>query len=781
MSWLKDMWGLMAGSPVSLALADTRTTRQPVEASHHPSWSGMRSVGSTARTVGLTPQRLAAYLRQAEDGDPQAQAELLRDIEGRDTRLMSVLGTRKRALAGLPYRIVPPSERRTDARISQYVEDVFAEIPAFRTSLIHMMDAVSKGYSGLEIDWRQGGGLTTINGLLHRPAHWFRPTAERPDVWGIVNDSGNAEALEPNAWVWHEMTALSGSTAAGGALGRALAWVFLFRSYTLKDWLIFAETYGAPLRVGRYRPGTSETDRRVLYQALQHLGVDAAAIIPEGCSIEFPAAQNKGASVDVYRSLVEWGAAEYAVAVLGQTLTTSEGQHGTQALGSVHADVRQDLLESDAEQVSETITAQLVRPLVQFQFGPQRRYPKFRLVAEPAEDLAARAKLYVDLAKIGVRFDKGHVHETFGVPEPDAGAETYGTPQEPDTDTDAKGDDQVAASDHIHGPECGLALADPTDALGADVVAVVRRALNHGGYGAWEDVLEHLRRHVQQASSLGDISARLVAALRQLDLDHLASEVAAATLTGELVGRAQVELGDVALGEWPKVNPLKAEKWWRQKVPMTSAAFRALGEEHTARAFSIAGFTSLQAVEAIADLQRAVIEEGMTIADFEDRFDSTLSAHEMEGRAPHRVQLVFRNNTNSAYHGGRWAQQSSPRQAKRRPYLLYDAMFNARPTHAAMDRKVYPVGHPIWQTWYPLNGHNCRCRVRALTAAEVAQMGLTISDALPRIRQTLADGRVVSEPAVPDHGWRRNPGMEPHEFDFSGFPFEWRDALGVAA
>lgn len=791
MTWWRDL--LAVGGPVRLDLPVSAATSvaatdatmlaksRPAAASHHPRWGGVRTLGSTRRTHGLTPQRLAGYLRAAEDGDPLAQAEMLTEIEGRDTRLLSVLSTRKRALAGLPWRVVPSSDRRTDVRIARYVHDVINEIPQLRTAIIDMMDAVAKGYSGLEIDWRQGGGATTIAGLVHRPAQWFRPSRERPDQWVILTDSGGEEPLQPGAWVWNEMRALSGSTVAGGALGRALAWVFLFRSMSLKDWLIFSETYGAPLRVGRYRPGTSETDQAVLFQALRHLGVDTAAMLPSGCDIEFPEVKGRTSSVDVYKGLVEWGASEYAVAVLGQTLTTSEGQHGTQALGSVHADVRQDLLESDAAQVSETLTRCLVWPLVTYQFGPQARFPKFQLIAEPPEDLAARADLYAKLSKLGVRFAVDHVHEAFGVPRPAEGEETYGAAQQTALPGGSERASDGARSD-LTDAGCGHhhALTDgEPDALEADVRRAVQQALDEGGFAGWERVVEHLRAHVMRATAPGEVSQRLLAALRELDLTDLAREVADATITGELLGRLQVAQDDRPVGDWPKVPPRQAMDWWRAKVPMLPSAFRALDAEHRARGFTVARFTCLQAVAAIAQLQAETLADGLTMAQFEDRFDDALGRYGMASSSPWHVQLVFRNNVHTAYHGGRWHQQRRPESRARRPYLLYDALDGARQTHAEMDGRVYLVDDPIWGVWYPLNGHNCRCRVRALTAAEVAQLGLVVSTGLPRFRHQRADGRVVVEPLLPDAGFQRNPAMEPHEFDFGRFPEEWRDALGT--
>ena len=49
-------------------------------------------------------------------------------------------------------------------------------------------------------------------------------------------------------------------------------------------------------------------------------------------------------------------------AVLGQTLTSGEGQHGTQALGNVHEEVRQDLKKGGRACGLENVFADAAHP-----------------------------------------------------------------------------------------------------------------------------------------------------------------------------------------------------------------------------------------------------------------------------------------------------------------------------------------------------------------------------------------------------------------------------------
>jgi hypothetical protein len=64
----------------------------------------------------------------------------------------------------------------------------------------------------------------------------------------------------------------------------------------------------------------------------------------------------------------------------GARLTTDQGEKGARSLGVVHQDELDDLRAGDAEDLAETITAQLLVPLIAINFGPQERYPRFRCI-----------------------------------------------------------------------------------------------------------------------------------------------------------------------------------------------------------------------------------------------------------------------------------------------------------------------------------------------------------------------------------------------------------------
>ena len=775
MAWWWPFGGLAAALVDDAEVAGS----QPAPASHEPDWLGMRPVAGQRRSLGLSPERLAALLREAEEGDPVGQAELADELEDKDLHLLSVLGKRKRAVAGLPWRVVPATDRPTDRRIAAWCEELVHGIPGWRTALVDAMDAVSKGYAALEIDWRTRPSGLAVEGLLFRPARWFRPDRERPTVWRILDaeDMVNGVELRPGAWVWHTARPKSGSSEAVCALCRPLAWAYLFKRASVADLATFLETYNAPLRIGRYKSSTSEEDRRKLWSAVKALGLDAAAIVPDGVDIEFPESKNTSATADNYLRAAQWWDRQMSKAVLGETLTTEESSNGTQALGKVHNEVRRDLRDSDAEQLAETLSRDLLRTAVIYQFGPQRAYPRLRFQTTTQEDLERKAKLYADLGeKLGMAFPVGHVHEVFGIPAPKPGEDVYrGSPAAPPPGGAPRPVPQAERPHHVH------ALAD-LPPLSEESQRAISQALERGGYAAWEEVLAHLRRYLDQATRPEEVSALLVNALEQLDLDGWDTHLTDELVREDLIGRAQVRQGDLPVGEWPAVPPREAVAFWLAKTAMTPDAFATVGTTARSRAFSVSRFTTLQAVELIHEALTSALRDGGTLAEFEERYEQALRMEGLHEDSPWHIETVYRVNLGTAYNVGRYATQTEPVVLSDRPYWQYQAVDDSRtrPSHAEMDGRVWRADDRVWQAWYPPNGFGCRCSVRALSAAEVAALGLQVEAELPTTRRRRPDGSFgAPEPNTPDYGFGVNPAMEPHEFDFSRFPAEWRRALGV--
>lgn len=128
--------------------------------------AAIRDRWSTYPSQGLTPVKLADIFKQADGGDIYRQAELFEEMEEKDTHLFSQLQTRKNAVLGLEYEVMPYSDSTEDKKIADFVSDNVKNIIGnFDDSLLELLDAIGKGYAMTEIIWSTDGGKAVVEKL----------------------------------------------------------------------------------------------------------------------------------------------------------------------------------------------------------------------------------------------------------------------------------------------------------------------------------------------------------------------------------------------------------------------------------------------------------------------------------------------------------------------------------------------------------------------------------------------------------------------------------------
>lgn len=233
-----------------------------------------------------------------------------------------------------------------------------------------------------------------------------------------------------------------------------------------------------------------------------------------------------------------------------------------------------------------------------------------------------------------------------------------------------------------------------------------------------------------------------------------------------------------------ELEPLPFEEaiaFFTGKVPMSAAEFYALEEKARNRAFTV---SRVSAADIIVDIQQAVktaIDQGETLRDFQGRLSEIMAARGWEGLAPWHAETVFRNNIQTAYSVGRHDQMMDMSD---RFYGQYDAVNDlaTRPAHAALDGKIFPLDHPFWETWWPPNGHRCRCSVNPVHKYVVEQEGLTIETEDPtggliEPVDPKTGRKMPARPLIPDPGWDHNPAVRPWQPDLDKYPGVLKNAM----
>jgi phage gp29-like protein len=371
---------------------------------------------------GLTPVKLAEIFREADAGDVLRQMELFEELEEKDPHLFSQLQTRKNAVTGLDFEIVPfDSDDERDKEIAEFIEAQLGSIESMEDVMTDLLDAIGKGFAVSEIMWGYDEGHVVVSDIRSRHQKRF--------FWDSIDDSFKVRTKEApegillpdSKFIVHRYKARSGHPSRAGIL-RVVSWMYLFKNYDVKDWVAFAEVYGMPLRLGKYQPGASEADKIALMQALIQIGADAAGIIPDGTSIDFITTE-KASSTDLFEKLARYCDEQISKAVLGQTLTSDSGS-GSYAQSKTHNEVRHDLTIADCKALAATLRRDLIRPLCIFNFGEDKRIPYIRFDAEEAGDLKETAEIIGTLIeKTGLKIPTSYLYKKFSIPKPEDGDE----------------------------------------------------------------------------------------------------------------------------------------------------------------------------------------------------------------------------------------------------------------------------------------------------------------------------------------------------------------------
>ena len=224
------------------------------------------------------------------------------------------------------------------------------------------------------------------------------------------------------------------------------------------------------------------------------------------------------------------------------------------------------------------------------------------------------------------------------------------------------------------------------------------------------------------------------------------------------------------------LKPLPFEEaiaFFKDKLALSKEEFSALGQAARARAFTVSGVVRMDIIMDVHTAIEKAIVDGETLADFKGRLTGIMETRGWEGLTPWHAETVFRNNIQSAYSTGRYKQMVD--QVENFPYWEYDAVNDAatRPEHGTLDGKVFPADHPFWDTWYPPNGHRCRCSVNPVHKYEAEGLKIETEDPTGGLIEPIDPETGVKMPArllMPDKGWDHNPAKAAWQPDLSGYP-----------
>lgn len=191
--------------------------------------------------------------------------------------------------------------------------------------------------------------------------------------------------------------------------------------------------------------------------------------------------------------------------------------------------------------------------------------------------------------------------------------------------------------------------------------------------------------------------------------------------------------------------PQNALKFMQAKKPQIHFDYDEIMHEAHSRTFTIAKITDLSLLSDIQASLNYALQNGLKFDEWRKSLEPTLTKKGWLGDisvtnprtgeikqihvGSRRLKNIYYTNMRTAYaHAAYDAAMNSEAQ-----YFRYVSKDDAktRPAHAALHGLILPKNHPFWEKNYPPNAWNCRCKVRAYTAEELASRGWSVSESAP--------------------------------------------------
>lgn len=201
--------------------------------------------------------------------------------------------------------------------------------------------------------------------------------------------------------------------------------------------------------------------------------------------------------------------------------------------------------------------------------------------------------------------------------------------------------------------------------------------------------------------------------------------------------------------------PERAIEFFRSKGLQVASDWKQVAAATRAGAYSVAAVLKADVLQDIRGAMDKAMTGGQNYADFKRALRPLLASkgyltkvaadpatgEVLPGRGvrPWHLDTVFRTNTQSSYMAGRHKAQVE--NAARRGNWMYVAVIDGRTrqAHRALNGRVFRWDDPVWSVAYPPNGYRCRCRVRALSDAEMQSERLELSSGAGRLETVEVD------------------------------------------
>lgn len=214
-------------------------------------------------------------------------------------------------------------------------------------------------------------------------------------------------------------------------------------------------------------------------------------------------------------------------------------------------------------------------------------------------------------------------------------------------------------------------------------------------------------------------------------------------------------------------EPTAVARFLQDKKPELHFDYDEIAHDAHKRAFTIAKMTEL---DLLKDMQNSLYEafkNGVKLDEWKKQIKPKLAARGWLGKTEvtnpktgetkniyvgnHRLKTIYNTNMRTAYSQARYQSQMKASGEYFRYVAVLDRL--TRPAHKRMHGVVLPKTDKFWDTNYPPNDWNCRCKVQVLSEAQLKSRGIN----------PFKDGSFLKDIAGADFAY--NPGKKLDKLD----------------
>jgi phage gp29-like protein len=493
--------------------------------------------------------RVRAAIRSLEQGMFD-QGACLCDAMTRDDRVGGALLTRTQALPSLPFTLEAGKGARAEAIARDFEARELFSVMCPDSALIELQHWAQLIGVGLGENVWELNGQEWVPRLRVWHPRWLS-WRDDPQGWWVQTRTGPVQVV-PNNGQWVMLAPLGLHRAWMHGLVRSLYVPWLVRQWGLRDWARHSEVLGTPIKKAYTPTSADEEDKQRFLREVAGMGAESVVRIPRGDDVTSPGfelelLEASGSNGDGFDRLVTKASECLTIRILGQNLT-SEVKGGSFAAAKVHANIRADVLQADAEALVPCLRQQVLGWWSYFNHGDPELAPIPGWNVEPPEDKGEGAKSIFalgqaieQLRKVGAQPDVDAMLERAGVPVTGPAQEP---PPQPAPDL-PRG--QNGALPRVGAPD-RRALASqrapeaPTEAEleGQQYTDAVAEQLAGQGNAAVSPMLGQLLDCVMNSQSFDELEQRVVAAFPKMDVSELADIQQKAYILAELSGRLAI-------------------------------------------------------------------------------------------------------------------------------------------------------------------------------------------------------------------------------------------------